>query len=90
MPFVPFSDFYPDLAGREVRHATLSEDVEGLPADTYLMREMYCDDPGCDCRRVFFSVASLRSGQRLAVISYGWESLDFYSRWLNGNPVDPR
>ena len=89
MPFVPFQDFYPDLAKREVRTLILPEGDEELPADTYVFFEMYCDEPGCDCRRVFFTVTSERHRKRLAVVSYGWESLNFYARWMHGAPVDP-
>ena len=53
------------------------------------MFEMYCDEPGCDCRRVFFTVISERL-KPLAVVSYGWESLAFYARWLHGTPADPK
>ena len=90
MPFVPFSDFYPDLAKREIRTATLPEGDEWLPADTYAMFKMYCDEPGCDCRRVFFTVISEPRCKPLAVVSYGWESLAFYARWLHGTPADPK
>ena len=85
MPFVPFSDFYPDLAARETRNAILPEGDEWLPADTYAMFEMYCDEPGCDCRRVFFTVLSERHRKPLAVVAYGWENLDFYARWMHSD-----
>jgi hypothetical protein len=89
MPFVDFHKFFPDLAERETRFATLPEGDEELPADTYAMVEMYCDEPGCDCRRVFFNVVSKRLRKPLAVVAYGWESRGFYARWLKGAPVDP-
>lgn len=89
MFFVPFHKFYPDLAARETRNAILNEPHNGLPADTYGFFEMYCDEPGCDCRRVFFTVFSERQRKPLAVVAYGWESLDFYARWMKGPPVDP-
>jgi hypothetical protein len=90
MPFAPFSDFYLDLAKREIRTATVCEGDDVLPADTYAFFEMYCDEPGCDCRRVFFTVISERLRKPLAVVAYGWESLDFYRRWMKGAPVDPK
>ncbi len=88
MPFVPFSHFYPDLAARETRNAILSEGDEWLPADTYAMFEMYCDEPGCDCRRVFFTVIGERQRRPLAVVAYGWESRAFYARWMHSD--DPQ
>jgi hypothetical protein len=44
---------------------------------------MYCDEPKCDCRRVMFSVFVSTSQSIEAVIAYGWESRDFYVRWMH-------
>ena len=77
MFFVPFHDFYPELAEAETRHAILMEPTNGLPGDTYALVELYCNEPGCDCRRVMLMVVAKKRGP-LAVISYGWESLEFY------------
>lgn len=42
---------------------------------------MYCNEPGCDCRRVFFYVLFSRSDSPEAVVAYGWEPADFYAKW---------
>ena len=89
MPFVPFQDFYPEFAQREVRTATLPEGDEELPADTYVMFEVL-RRAGLRLPTVYFRVVSERYHKQLAVVSYGWESLDFYVRWLKGTPVNPR
>jgi hypothetical protein len=81
MPFVPFHDFYPELAHRETRSLNLSEPTCGLPAGSYGMIELYCNDPGCDCRRMFFWVVTPHSPRPLACVSYGWENPDFYYGW---------
>jgi hypothetical protein len=87
MPFVPFHDFYPELADRETRTVMLPEEIGGLPADDYSFLELYCDDRGCDCRRVMFMVVSQQHPKPLAVVAYGWESLEFYARWAKfGGP----
>ncbi len=87
MPFAPFYQFYPELAQRETRCVTLLEPDFGLPAGQYGMMEMYCDEPGCDCRRVFFTVISRQYRDPLAIVAYGWESLEFYARWAKfGGP----
>jgi hypothetical protein len=41
---------------------------------------LYCDEPGCDCRRVTINVLRPETGwgKVWATISYGWESTDFY------------
>ena len=43
---------------------------------------MFCNERGCDCRRVFFYVvASFREGPE-AFIAWGWDSPEFYTNWL--------
>ena len=81
MPFIPFHEVFPDLAARETRTVTTLESAR-LPAGSYTLIEMYCDEPDCDCRRVFFSVASSTTSQIETVIAYGWESPEFYARWM--------
>jgi hypothetical protein len=83
MPFVPFQDLCPEIAERETRTITVLPGAKlGLPPAHYEFVEMFCDEPGCDCRRVFlFVLSSLRQDVE-AVIAWGWESLDFYKSWL--------
>lgn len=81
MPFVMFHSYFPELAERETRSFTVFDDSK-LPAGSYGLIESYCDEPGCDCRRVILSVLSSRSKQFEAVIGYGWESEEFYAQWL--------
>ncbi|MDI6741010.1 MAG: hypothetical protein QME74_11700 [Candidatus Edwardsbacteria bacterium] len=83
MPYRLFHDFFPELAERETRSITILPGSEfGLPADDYGFLEMYCDEPGCDCRRVFlYVVAKHRKGPQ-AVVAWGWEDLDFYAKWF--------
>jgi hypothetical protein len=80
MPFVPFYQFDPDRAHRETRSVILADPDPVLPAGQYSMIEMYCDEPGCDCRRVLFMVVSRDFEKPLAIVNYGWESVDFYAR----------
>lgn len=49
---------------------------------------MFCDEPGCDCRRVFFSVVSSLQKDIQAVIACGWEEREFYTKWMGDD--DPR
>ena len=81
MPYVPFHEYFPEIAEREIRSFTVLEDSADLPAGSYGLVELYCDEPGCDCRRVIFTVISSAAGNTEAVISYGWESLEFYAEW---------
>jgi len=87
MPYVPFHEKFPKLAENETRVLTVFEDRE-LPPDEYGFYESYCDEPDCDCRRVFFNVFAGRQKKILAVITYGWERKRFYQNWLGFN--DPK
>jgi hypothetical protein len=56
-----------------------------LPDGQYGFLELYCDDPGCDCRRVIINVVTPTGPQTLATINYGWESIEFYTQWMHGD-----
>jgi len=83
MPYVPFDQYFPELAKRETRFITIFQDgTHGLPRGQYAFLELYCDEPGCDCRRVMFYVATQDSMGPLAIVAYGWESAAYYARWM--------
>lgn len=83
MPYVQFHDHFPELADRETRSIKVMPDSgTGLPADEYGFLEMYCDERGCDCRRVFFYVISASRKKTEAVVAWGWEETDFYAKWM--------
>lgn len=85
MPMSPFVSRFPGLGERETRVATIIED-DVLPAGEYAFFEFYCDEPGCDCRRVAIRVVE-RSTERKtwANINYGWEKPEYYVKAL-GSP----
>lgn len=87
MPFESLHNKLPKLAEAETRAITLlSADNEfSLPAGTYLFVEMFCNEKGCDCRRVMFSVFHDEQKEPLAYIGYGWESESFYKKWMRSN-----
>ena len=83
MPYVAFHLFFPEIAEKETRTVTvLRKTGDGLPPGDYSFLELFCDEPACDCRRVFLSVISSRRKMLECVIAYGWESRDFYVRWM--------
>lgn len=82
MPYEPFYERFRDLAWKETRNVTIFEGHSTLPSDEYGLIELYCNDENCDCRRVMFNVASKKRNNFAAVIAYGWESVDFYRKWL--------
>ena len=88
MAFAPFVELFPAIAAAETRSITLLR-AGTVPAGTYGFLEAFCDDEGCDCRRVFLNVCggdntppALRQAH-LATISFGWESKAFYRLWAS-------
>ncbi|MCK5155347.1 MAG: hypothetical protein KAQ69_02870 [Spirochaetales bacterium] len=83
MPYSLFHDRFPDVAERETRTVTvIDSSAYNLPSAQYAFLEMFCDEPGCDCRRVFLSVVSPLKKDILAVIAWGWEEREFYIKWI--------
>jgi len=89
MPYTLFRNYFPEVADRETRSITVLPDSGGgLPEGEYGFVELYCDERGCDCRRVLFSVIR-RSHQGIqAVIAWGWEDFDFYAKWFQSDDAD--
>ncbi|MEZ4338092.1 MAG: hypothetical protein R3B82_15845 [Sandaracinaceae bacterium] len=81
MPYVPFADLFPDLAREETR-SVLKYD-EGVVIQAHLFLELFCNEPGCDCRRVFIQVISDEASatEPVATLSWGWEPDAFYREW---------
>ncbi len=83
MPYAMFHQYFPEVAKTETRSVTvLRESDYDLPAGSYGFLEMYCNEPGCDCRRVFFCVVPEKSNRIEAYITYGWEKPNYYRKWL--------
>ena len=82
MPFEPFFERFGDIAEKETRSIIVRNSPD-LPDDKFIFLEMYCNDENCDCRRVFFRVVSGENYAVLAVIAFGWEDIEFYSRWYH-------
>ncbi len=89
MPYQLFHDLFPDIADQETRTVTVLGDPDiDLPPAEYAFCEMFCNERGCDCRRVFFYVISSLGREVEAVIAYGWESPAFYAQWLHDDDPD--
>lgn len=84
--FKAFHGRFPDIGVTETR--TVIEFAEGRRGDTFFFLELYCDEVGCDCRRVIVQVHSERergAGRNglVASLSYGWEDEQFYRNWAS-------
>lgn len=87
----PFIARFPELGPAESRSVKVTKHPD-LPNGEYGFLEFYCDEPGCDCRRVIIEVLRPETGWNKiwATIGYGWEGLDFYRRWggAHSDPVE--
>lgn len=81
MPFEKFITRFRELGWKETRTATTMNGSD-LPDDSYAFIEMYCNEQGCDCRRVIFEVVSEKRKKPVAYVSFGWENAAFYAHWL--------
>ncbi len=88
MPYVPFYQYLPAVAEMETRVITLTTSVNefGLPAGQYAFVESFCNE--CDCRRVFLNVINPNFKEPVAVITWGWETKQFYLKWFGSNDED--
>lgn len=86
-----FHERFPDIGVSETR--TVIQFAGGRVLDTFLFLELYCDEVGCDCRRVIVKVYSERQRRAggeglLASLTFGWESEQFYRDWAR-HPLEP-
>src|SRR6266404_4782011 len=81
MRMIKFGERFFEVALRDMVMLWIDR-PKGLPIKHYALLEYYCDEPGCDCRRVVLDAVSSDLHQRVfASIHFGWESLAFYRKW---------
>jgi hypothetical protein len=86
MPLQPFDLICPDIARTEQMSCIATEPTFGVPLGRFVLREFYCTERDCDCRRVlvqFFQSDAGFDSQILASVNYGWERPRFYRKWSN-------
>lgn len=81
MPYSAFDTFFPEIARKETRCIQIFDDPE-LVGDLFILMELFCDEPKCDCRRVMLNVISEKRRKPVAVINFGWEKEIFYKNWF--------
>ena len=81
MLFTSFHERFPEIAEKETRSITVLN-IPKLPNDTYGLIEAYCNEVDCDCRRVFLNVISSNRQKLLATVTFGWESEEYYTKWM--------
>ena len=84
MPLEPFDCVCPDVASSEQLSCTVSTPTFRVPLGRYVLREFYCTELDCDCRRVLIQFFRSDNGLRpqvLASVNFGWETPRFYRKW---------
>ena len=73
-----FVNLFAEIAEKETRviHVFRRSKEIPLPPDDYVFAEYYCDEGGCDCRRVMIYVQAMKAGRVMATISMGFDSMD--------------
>lgn len=68
----PFDELFPDLARQETRSIAVMQH-DGLLPGSYLLREAYCVEPRCDCRRVLLQIWHVERKRQVATLNYAFE-----------------
>ena len=69
MSMTMFVKVFPELGEAETRTLTTFNHPD-LPPDRYAFAESYCDERGCDCRRVTFNVIAMEGKRHVATIAH--------------------
>ena len=83
MEFLPAGEIIGEA--HQVRTVSIRQSPQ-LPDGEYSFIDMYCADPGCDCRKTMIQVT--HNGKLVSVINYGWESATFYENWMGSSARD--
>jgi hypothetical protein len=82
MEFAPAGEIIGEA--HQVRTVRIA-DSDQIPNGDYRFIDMYCTDPTCDCRKTMIQV--FHNDILVSTINFGWESRDFYQKWM-GCPED--
>ena len=78
MSMVMFTVLYPDLGAAETRCIIVQSGGRWHrreeEAEEFALFELYCAEPGCNCRRVLFNVVSKRLDRHVATINHAFEA----------------
>lgn len=69
MSMTMFVKVFPEFGEAETRTLTTFNHPD-LPPDRYAFAESYCDERGCDCRRVTFNVIAMEGKRHVATIAH--------------------
>lgn len=82
MDYAPFAEYFPEIADTETKVlSVLNETDGGPPIGKYFFMELFCTDPGCDCRNARIVVVKYGEDEvqePLTCIRFCWEKESFY------------
>jgi hypothetical protein len=82
MPLKPFDVLYPEIARRETHVCEAPKLLEWALPTKYFLREFYCTEEGCDCRRVLVRfLADSPRAEVAASVNFGWGKPAYYKKW---------
>jgi len=88
---VPFHLLFPEVARLETRAVILLDTNSfSLPPDTYGLVDLYCEQSGCDCRRVMLNVVSDTARRQVATINHGFEPSPLDPEQTFLDPLNPQ
>ena len=90
MGMLTFHTLFPDEADAEYR-TVIPYQQAGIPKRPFRFVELYCVEPGCDCRRVMLNVMDIDADEHVATINYAFEPPEppfgdegqWFLDWLN-------
>ncbi len=83
-----FVNHFRRIAKNETRSVTFFTAQRNLPPDQYVFMELYCTEPGCDCRNVVLNVVG-RSQGHLATINHALDPDGFKDVGMPQTFLDP-
>lgn len=70
---------YPELAEKETKLFIITWDDREIPKWNYIIYEMYCTNPKCDCRKVSFNI--IWPNKEIYYLDYWFEKPEYYMKW---------
>ena len=88
--FLPFFYLFPEDLEMKTRKIMLLQDMFGLAKGEYFLIENYCTDTECVCEKVMINVVAMKTNAIIGTVGFGWESSEFYTKWLLGDKEQGR
>src|ERR1043165_3722502 len=71
LAMVPFDRGFPEIGERDLGVIGVTDRTDAV--STFVFRELYCTQPGCDCRRVLLHVHCIEADAVAASLIYAFD-----------------